>query len=244
MVRKQFFSTWLGAAAAALIVSACGGGEGGGIGGTGSPVAVSYGGVTALGSVWVNGVEFNTRSASIRIDDRSGTEAELQVGMVVQVDGSISAARADMVTVEGALKGLVEAVGIDQMTVMGQTVRTDDRTVFDNGVPMAGDRVEVHGLVVADGVIQGGYISKKTSAPTPPFAVKGFIKNLNVGAGTFNIGSLLVNYQGAALSDIGTQPADGQFVEAKGNVCAVSPACGTLTASRVSASGLRVTSSA
>jgi hypothetical protein len=237
MIPKQL-STWL-VAAAVVIASACGGGDGGGIGGTGSPVAVSYGGVTAKGSVWVNGVEFQTTRATIRIDDQTfvGDDRLVKVGMVVQVDGSIADKVATAVTVEGSIKGFVEAVGTDQLTVMGQTVRTDDRTVYDNGVPLAGDRVEVHGLVVADGVLQGGHVSKQTTAPTPAFAVKGYAKNVSAAAGSFSIGTLRVNYPGAL-------PLNGQFVEAKGNACAASPVCGTLTASRVSASGLRVDNSA
>jgi Domain of unknown function (DUF5666) len=243
MIRKQF-STWL-VAAAVVIASACGGGEGGGIGGTGSPVAVSYGGVTALGSVWVNGVEFDTRSASIRIDDRSGTEAELQVGMVVQVDGSISAARADTVTVESALKGFVERVDdANHLVVMGQTVQVDDRTVYEGGAPVVGDRVEVHGLVVAEGVVFGSRVARKASAPTPAFAAKGYVKNTNSAAKTFTLGTLTVNYTGATLSDLGNGPTDGQFVEVKGTACGGTPVCGTLTASRVQASGLRVSGSA
>jgi len=247
MVRKQFINAWFAAtAAAALILSACGGGEGGGIGGTGSPVAVSYGGVTALGSVWVNGVEFDTTSASIRIDDRSGTAAELQVGMVVQVEGSISAARADTVTVEGALKGFVERIDdANHLVVMGQTVQVDDRTVYDGGVPLVGDRVEVHGLVVADGVVFGSRVAKKASAPTPAFAAKGFVKNTDSAAQTFVLGTLTVNYRGATLADLGNGPTDGQFVEVKGTAaCAGTAVCGTLTASRVQASGLRVSGSA
>ena len=231
------------ALAAAVIVTACGGGGGGGIGGTGSPVAgTSYGGVTAKGSVWVNGVEFQTTNATIRIDDQSvvGDDSGVKVGMVVQVDGSISGAAANTVTVEGSIKGFVEAVGVDTITVMGQTVRVDDRTVYDNGVvPVAGNRVEVHGQLVGDGVVQGGYISRKTTAPNPPFAVKGYVKNVSTASTTFNIGTLLVNYAGADLSDVGTAPSNGQFVEVKGTACVGNPVCGTLTASKVSTSGVK-----
>ena len=228
--------------AAAVIVTACGGGGGGGIGGTGSPVVgTSYGGVTAKGSVWVNGVEFQTGNATIKIDDQvvTGDDSGVKVGMVVQVDGSIAGATASAVTVEGSIKGFVESVGTDQITVMGQTVRTDDRTLYDNGVPTVSNRVEVHGLVVADGVIQGGYISRKTAAPTPPFAVKGYVRNVSLVNSTFSIGSLLVNYLGADVSDVGGAPTNGQFVEVKGNLCAANPVCGTLTASKVSTSGVK-----
>jgi Domain of unknown function (DUF5666) len=245
------------AMAAAIIVAACGGG-GGGIGGTGSPVATSYGGVTAIGSVWVNGVEFNTRSATIR--DRSGATVVPKAGMVVQVDGSIADQRADTVTVEGSLQGLVESVtDANHIVVMGQTVRIDDSTCGDGVAtnpqrpgcgalvaPTQGQRVEVHGLVVADGLIAGGYVSIKAlaPAPSPAFGVKGFIRNVNVGATTFTIGTLTVNYGSATLSDLGAAPVAGQFIEVKGDTCSPGLACDTLTATSVRASGLRVSESA
>jgi Domain of unknown function (DUF5666) len=232
------------AAAAALIVTACGGGgggEGGGIGGTG----ISYGGITALGSIWVNGVEFDTTTTAVRIDDNPGVAADLKKGMVVRVDGSIDASRADNVLVEGSIKGFVEGrLDANRFTLMGQTIQTDDLTVFDPAfVPAVGERVEVHGLVVADGVISGGLVSRKTTAPTPPFAVKGLVKNHDTAAKTFAVGALTVNYTTAAISDLSTSSSwNGQLVEVKGSGCAgVAPAaCGTLTASSVHASGVRV----
>src|SRR5512134_3185590 len=101
-----------GALAAVLV--ACGGGEGG-IGGTGG-ADVSVGSITAFGSVWVNGVEYQTNaSTTIRIDDNVRPESELRVGMVARVDGSIANASASAITVKSAVKGYVEAVAADQM---------------------------------------------------------------------------------------------------------------------------------
>src|ERR1044072_2755560 len=74
-------------AAAALFIAGCGGGTGG-TGATGSSPAVSIG-VMTKGSIIVNGVHFDDSTATIRIDDRAGTGAELQNGMVVKVRGQI-----------------------------------------------------------------------------------------------------------------------------------------------------------
>ena len=65
--------TWL-AGASALVLAACGGGgSSGGIGGTGGGgiggTGVAYGTITDFGSVWVNGVEYQSGTATIRIDD-------------------------------------------------------------------------------------------------------------------------------------------------------------------------------
>ncbi len=70
-------------------LTACGGGTqvaGGGIGGTG----ISQGSITAFGSVWVNGVEFDTSNASILRNGSSVTQSDLAIGMVVTVDGSVN----------------------------------------------------------------------------------------------------------------------------------------------------------
>jgi hypothetical protein len=125
-------------------------------------------------------------------------------------------------------------------TVMGQTVLVDDRTRFENNVqPGVGEFAEVHGLVVADGTISGGFIEKK-NAPFPAFEVKGFVKNQNDTAKTFQIGTLTVNYNGALINNMPNPTGNdwnGLLVEAKGNTCATTPVCGTLTATKVEPNG-------
>ncbi len=231
------------ATVATLALSACGGGGGGGIGGTGATAGVSFGTITGFGSVFVNGVEFKSGSAEIRIDDTLHLESDLRQGMIVRVDGSISGATANAITVDGAIKGRVEQVlDANRMVVMGQTVRIDDQTRFENGiVPVAGEFVEVHGLVVADGIVAAGFIERKTTLPTPPFAVKGLVKSHDTGARTFVLGTLTVSYAGAVTSDMPGGSWNGLQVEVKGLACAGNPVCGTLSSvSKVEPGGLRV----
>lgn len=239
------------AAAAIAVIAACGGGGGaeGGIGGTGGgggggTGGVSVGTITDFGSVWVNGVEFSTTNATIRIDDNPGRESDLRRGMVVRVDGSISGATASTITVDDAVKGFVEAVpDSNTLVVMGQTITIDAATRFDNNVrPARGDRVDVHGLVAGDGVINAGYIEVKTTAPTPPFVVKGLVKAHDTAAQTFQVGTLTVRYSGATVNDMPAGSWNGLQVDAKGSACAGSPVCGTLTASKVEPAGTTVAS--
>ena len=137
----------------------------------------------------MNGVEYSTSGTTIRIDDNPGQESDLRVGMVVRVDGSVSGATATTITVDDAVKGFVEQVfDANRLVVMGQTVQVDSTTRFDNNVrPVQGDRVEVHGLISGDGIISAGYVERKTTAPTPPFAVKGTVKNHNTASQTFQL---------------------------------------------------------
>jgi len=228
---------------AALLLGACGGGGDGGIDGTGATNSgVSYGTVTAFGSVWVNGVRFETSSAVFKLDDTTVTQGDLRLGMVVRVDGSIDDRRAATVTVDDAVKGRVEQVlDASRMVVMGQTVQIDNTTRFDsNVVPVAGDYVEVHGFVVGDGAVAAGYVQKKATLATPPFVVKGLVKNHDTAARTFQVGTLTVTYATAATNDMPAGSWNGLTVDAKGNACANNPVCGTLTASRVEPGGARV----
>jgi hypothetical protein len=94
---------------------------------------VSIGTITEFGSVWVNGVEFKSSSATIKIDDTVHPESDLRVGMVARVDGSISGASATAISVSSAAKGFVESVTGNQLVVMGQTIVTDSSTTIPNG---------------------------------------------------------------------------------------------------------------
>jgi hypothetical protein len=237
-------------AAAALIVAGCSGGTGGtGATTPGSAPTTSFGSITALGSVFVNGVEFNTDGATIILDGSPATQKDLRVGMVVTVSGlrSGNSGSATRVDADDAVKGFVEAItDANHWTVMGQTVLVDDQTIFeDNPRPVVNDFVEIHGLVRmvnGDNAIAASFIEKK-SMPFPPFEVKGFVKNHIPGSTTFQIGGLTVNY---ASANIGNMPNpmttlwNGLLVETKGTTCAASPVCGTLTASQVEPTGPQV----
>jgi hypothetical protein len=236
-------------AAIALAAAGCGGGGDGGTGGTGV-TALNFGTVTDFGSIFVNGVEFSTIGARVTRDDAIVNESELRRGMVVEVQGSMSGATigtATTVAIEEAVRGRVESeagtAAAGTIVVLGQTVRVDDRTLFDNSVPdfaslTAGDPLEVHGLRTPGGDIAATYIERKAGPLT--FSVRGTVANHNALATTFTIGALTVNY-GVAGTIIGDMPApsgsnwNGLLVEVKGTLCAGggNPVCGTLTATKV-----------
>lgn len=245
-MKLNFLKTLAATAVAVLLAAACGGGGSDSTAPPGeSGDTVSYGTITAFGSVWVNGIEFHTGNSSFRVDDNPGRESDLRIGMVVRVDGSVgSTSSASLITVDDAVKGRVEQViDANRMIVMGQSVQIDGQTRFDNGVvPVAGDFVEVHGQAVSDGTVSAGYIEKKSTLPTPPFAVKGFAKNHDAAAKTFAVGTLVVAYTGAVVNDMPSGTWNGQLVEVKGSACAGNPVCGTLTATKVEPSGLRLSS--
>ena len=193
--------------------------------------------------MFVNRVEFNTSSTAIKQDGNTVTQGDLRIGMVVRVDGSISNKTAATITVDEPIKGRVEQViDANQMVVMGQLVQIDSRTRFENSVvPVVGDIAHVHGLIVSDGTLAAGYIEKRTTAASPPFAVKGLVRSHSPGAQTFAIGNLTVAYTGAVVSDMPAGNWDGRAVQVKGTACVATPVCGTLTASKVELNGPQVT---
>jgi Domain of unknown function (DUF5666) len=246
-MKRILIKRWLLAAPLAFALGACGGGgggdSGGGIDGTGGGGGVggsdlAFGTITGFGSVFVNGIEFSTNGSTIKLDDNNVSQSALRVGMVVRVDGSIDNKTAATITVDDAVKGRVEQVlDATRLVVMGQTVLIDNRTQLANGTPAINDYVEVHGLPSADGVVTAGYIELKATPATPPFVVKGFVKNHDTTARTFVVGTLTVNYSGATINDMPATSWNGLLIDAKGSTCAGQPVCGTLTASKVEPGG-------
>ncbi len=79
------------ATAIALSIAACSPTDSEGVAGIGGSGYVSSGSVSGFGSVFVNGVEFETDSSTFDVDGVSGTQDDLAIGMIVQVSGTINA---------------------------------------------------------------------------------------------------------------------------------------------------------
>ncbi|MDE2566125.1 MAG: hypothetical protein KGL50_10070 [Burkholderiales bacterium] len=142
----------LAALAAALLVSACGGGGGGSAAmpmAAPAPTATaqsaspgsSSGSISAFGSVFVNGHEFDTRNARVLDDDAGSGDlglGALEVGMTVDVvpaaDSTEAHPDAAEVHLHPLARGIVDAVsaGASTLTVMGQTVQVTAATNFSD----------------------------------------------------------------------------------------------------------------
>ena len=229
-------------AASISLVTACGGGGGGSTAGIGGTGITASGPITGFGSVFVNGVEFETNTTSYSVDDStSGVgEDDLRIGMIVTVTGTVNddglTGTADSIDFDHELEGPISGAITDNGTtktfeVMGITVEVSDTsTEFDDNISFAtissGDFVEVSGLPDESGKLIATYID----ASDDPYQdgdeveAKGVVGNLDTGAGTFDLmisaGSILVNYTvGTDLSDLqGGALAEGQLVEVKGTL--------------------------
>jgi hypothetical protein len=147
----------LSIAALAVLLAACGSGGGMGDGSTAATPATastspstgtttsptvasqSTGAITAMGSIFVNGHEFNTNNASV-VDDDTGERTQgirdLDVGMVVSVTSASNSTReapvASDIHLDPLAKGFVDAstVSAGTLTVMGQSVQITSSTAY------------------------------------------------------------------------------------------------------------------
>lgn len=234
---------WVGmAAGVALVMAGCGGGGGGGstagIDGTGAtgpgdPTdtgTVAFGAVTAFGSIFVNGVRFDTSSASITIDGENGSEDDLDVGDVVLVTGTLDAGSAvegvaATVVFDDAVEGPIESVdpAAGTFVVLGQIVRVVATTSFDDSIQPAsidgvsvGLVVEVSGFVASDGTIEASRVEPKPASTE--FETTGIVSGLDTAATEFMINALVVDYGSAMLSNFqGGVISEGDLVEVKGS---------------------------
>ncbi|MFO7593721.1 MAG: DUF5666 domain-containing protein [Pseudomonadota bacterium] len=220
----------------------------GGIGGTG----ISMGSVTEIGSIWVNGVEYDTTGATItfaddgvEVTDTQGTAGgdTLLRGMVVRVEGTKNvdgvSGTATRVSYADNLEGPIdEVITPNTLVVLGQTVIVDNLTLDANGNPLndvasftAKEVVEVSGHLDANGNIRATYIEKTGS---DELELKGWVDSTTPPY-SFTIGALTVD-----TSAIGREVSDlqGEFVEVSGS----SYSAGELIASSVEISSAALSS--
>jgi hypothetical protein len=179
-------------AAGVFLVASCGGGQtaSGGSGGTGM---MARGSISKIGSIFVNGIEYDTTGATITLPggisyvDQDGTAGgtDLMEGMIVTVVGTVADdgvhGKATTVTYNRSLIGemLVPTVASDGFTLYGQQVVYDPDIRFESqagdqttlAAPVPGwvadnAKVEVSGFVLADGTVQASYVKELAELPT------------------------------------------------------------------------------
>lgn len=191
--------------------------SGGGISGT----SLVVGPIDEFGSIIVNGIEFDTDNAEVFLEGDPATLADLQLGMVVFVQGAVKKnglrGRADVVAADHLLLGPVEAVNsVDGTFVsLSQLIITDSNTVFasttiDTLAP--GDNVEVFGFYDGDGSIRATRVERFDEIEE--IELTGTITNLDAVAETFSLNLLTVDFSMAEIEDAPPEGlADGMLVE-------------------------------
>jgi len=157
-------------ALSALLLTACGGSSNSG-GSTPPPVGpaptdlTAAGKLTGFGSIYVNGIEFETASATYEVDDAPGSsDSDLSVGMIVTVKGTVNAdgvsGTAESVSYDDEIEGPVEGLMVDladstrkiffvfdtKIAISAETIfRAEDGSAFGFDTLINGDNVEVSG---------------------------------------------------------------------------------------------------
>lgn len=200
-----------------LVLNGCGGGGSGdtqangsgvGTGGTGS---YTNGPVSGLGSIIVNKVRYDVNTARIQRDDdadgsASRDPAELQLGMMVEVQGSgvtpastagatpvatASTVRYGSVLVGPAANVVIKLDGsLASLTVHHQQVKTTAQTVVTR-MPTSGDQVEVYGLLDADGVYTATRVDVLSAAPAV-YKMVGYVSGVSDRYGYVYVGQSTV----------------------------------------------------
>ncbi|GAA0843032.1 hypothetical protein GCM10009113_12160 [Marinobacter szutsaonensis] len=218
------------------LLTACGGGgtdlgvADGGIRGTGS----SVGPVSGFGSVFVNGVRFDTSEIPNRTvisDDGITSEDLLSEGMILRVEGQwldTNEGTADSLEYDDTLRGPLTALEPDPSgagefvtaTVLDQSVRVDRQTVV-RGTTFAsllaqqdvGQTLRISAWQQPDGSYRAGYLAV-IAEDLNDVELEGRVSDVDIDLNQFRIGSILVEYDdGSVIFGSGLTEADLQSAE-------------------------------
>lgn len=225
-----------------------GGSSGGGSGGSGdtgdtsagiSGSGKAIGVITQFGSIFVNGVEYDTSEAIIIVNGVVATEDDLGVGMVVFIQGTVNedgvTGVAEVVIVDDNLKGPISAItsatdesgsvlDARQVTVLGIDVVVERTgTVFEDTTFESlsqGDLVEVYGFAESGNNIRATRVELKDFiAGVTKVELYGEVTGLDTSDETFLLGDYTINYASAEFDDIDPSNfTDGILVEVKGTL--------------------------
>ncbi len=177
----------------------------------------SEGTISNFGSVYVNGVRYDTDESEVYIDDEEGTEDDLDKGMNVIVKGRMTAdgssAIAESIEYDASFKGPIEAISLTEnfIVVLGQTIFVDDSTEYKNTqftALLVGDVLEISALKRGDENFLATHIEKENDGSS--YEINGMVTELNEDTKTFRILSQVVDYSNATIIE---SFANGDYVE-------------------------------
>jgi hypothetical protein len=220
----------------ALLLSSCGGGVG--QDGTGSsPDTLTTGPINGFGSVIVNGTHFDVSRASIELDGLAGrSQADLRVGMLVAVSGTVSedgrTGSATRLVYESLLRGTLDELPTgNTLRVLGQQVNVSESTVFAGALSQAdlhaGDRLQISGFREADGSLRASWVQRESTVST--LQLTGHLSA--VATGSVQVAGLTLDISHAELEGVSAATlAPGQLVRV---VLQAAPVAGRASATRL-----------
>jgi len=204
-----------------------------GIGGTG----ITSGEITGFGSIFVNGVEFNTANSQFEVDGEifatqsEAIQAGLAVGMVARIEGFTDASgvtgTATLVVYDDEIEGPVTNLTTlpnsqKSFDIFNQTVIIDEFSTFYEDTTFItlalNDMVEVSGFPAPNSEIFATFLEKKGVLVLGFSEVEltGTISNYNPGINSFNLGSVIIDFSIATIEVPGGILYNGLEVEVEG----------------------------
>ncbi len=178
-----------------------------------TPLVYAKGTVDGLGAVLVNGVRYDMASARVLDEEGQASSPEaLKLGMVVEIVASAPQAGSNGVTTSQAqevryaseIEGPITALNDSEMVVLGQAVRYDPTTWFEEGRAATlrlGTVVEVHGQRNPQGVVLASRIDVEDDRDEP-YKLVAPISNHDPVARSFTAGSASISYAALPQSSV------------------------------------------
>ena len=232
-MKFKYLFTCMGLALAAGGLTACGGGGGGG-GTTGTSASISsVGTISGFGSIYVNGIKYETGGATYRVDDEDEfDDSSLAVGMKVKVEGSVNddgrTGTANRVLYDDDVEGPIDTGSLTivdadtrTFTVLGLLISAHaTRTVYDDGASFdglaEGQILEISGYFDGNQIVASRI--EKQSDLDDEFELKGNVANYDGSSVTLTLQNGVsagpYSVSGTAELDIPADPV-GLFVEIK-----------------------------
>ena len=227
-----------------LFIAGCGGGGGGGGGGTSlagggiGGTGITSGAITGFGSIFVNGIEFETDGSSFDVDDdMTADQNDLDIGMVVTIVGTVNpdgvTGTALSILYDDEVEGPIAADPIEDadratrtFSVLGITVIVNKNTTVFSGTEYDSlakdDIVEVSGFFDGSGALLATRLEEEGQLifGTSEVEIRGTVSGFNAMTNTFLLDGITVTVNG--FTDLSEVPGgvieDGQFVEVTGTL--------------------------
>ena len=227
-----------------LFIAGCGGGGGGGGGGTSlagggiGGTGITSGAITGFGSIFVNGIEFETDGSSFDVDDdMTADQNDLDIGMVVTIVGTVNpdgvTGTALSILYDDEVEGPIAADPVEDadrvtrtFSVLGITVIVNKNTTVFSGTEYDSlakdDIVEVSGFFDGSGALLATRLEEEGQLifGTSEVEIRGTVSGFNAMTNTFLLDGITVTVNG--FTDLSEVPGgvieDGQFVEVKGTL--------------------------
>lgn len=194
-------------------------------------VVVTEGVITGFGSVFIDGVEYETDETDFEVNDENSDESSLEVGMVIKLKGLSKSngvgGVASSIVFSDTVRGVIEVVNLEENTfnVMGQVISFNDETNFKNLLPeelINGNVVVVSGSFDDEGTLVASFVAKKADSKEQDvdkvYRLKGEISELNTDTMTFRVGDMTIDYSNAEIDieEGAVGLSNGSLVKVKG----------------------------